>query len=75
MYKDRDGTKYTVVLSKTDVVAKKNSYYKLQILKDNSKDKWVHLQIKKNTHIKKNTIEIGYDKFAFSYKIHIYLQY
>ncbi|KAL0840559.1 hypothetical protein ABMA28_015776 [Loxostege sticticalis] len=40
VYKDRDGTKYTVVLSKTDVVAKKNSYYKLQILKDNSKDKF-----------------------------------
>ncbi|XP_063839454.1 poly [ADP-ribose] polymerase [Ostrinia nubilalis] len=42
VYKDQDGTKYSVVLSKTDIVAKKNSYYKLQILKHNSNQKfWV----------------------------------
>lgn len=35
VYKDPDGTKYTVVLSQTDVVAQKNSFYKLQVLEAN----------------------------------------
>jgi hypothetical protein len=39
VYKDEKGTKYTVVLSKTDVVAQKNSYYKLQVLKHNNHNK------------------------------------
>ncbi|KAM3962867.1 poly-(ADP-ribose) polymerase [Aphomia sociella] len=42
VYKDRDGTKYTVILSKTDVVTQKNSYYKLQLLESDSKNNfWV----------------------------------
>ncbi|KPJ11271.1 Poly [ADP-ribose] polymerase [Papilio machaon] len=42
VYKDGDGTKYTVVLSKTDVVEQKNSYYKLQVLEaDNKKKYWL----------------------------------
>ncbi|XP_041975989.1 poly [ADP-ribose] polymerase isoform X2 [Aricia agestis] len=40
VYTDRDGTKYTVTLAKTDVVAGKNSYYKLQLLKADDKDKF-----------------------------------
>lgn len=78
MYKDRDGTKYTVVLSKTDVVAKKNSYYKLQILKDNSKDKLVHLQIEKYTDIKKHILlnsatinSHSHTKFTSTYSIKV----
>ncbi|GBP32813.1 Poly polymerase [Eumeta japonica] len=42
VYKDPDGTKWTVVLNKTDVIAQKNSYYKLQLLEsDNSKKYWL----------------------------------
>ncbi|XP_026729426.1 poly [ADP-ribose] polymerase [Trichoplusia ni] len=42
VYTDHDGTKYTVVLSQTDVVAQKNSYYKLQVLEgDNKKKYWL----------------------------------
>ncbi|XP_045534440.1 poly [ADP-ribose] polymerase [Papilio machaon] len=42
VYKDGDGTKYTIVLSKTDVVEQKNSYYKLQVLEaDNKKKYWL----------------------------------
>ncbi|XP_048485241.1 poly [ADP-ribose] polymerase [Plutella xylostella] len=40
VYKDHDGTKYTVVLGQTDVVAKKNSYYKMQILEADDKKKY-----------------------------------
>ncbi|XP_069354832.1 poly [ADP-ribose] polymerase [Maniola hyperantus] len=40
VYQARDGTKYTTTLSKTDVVAGKNSYYKLQVLKANSLSKY-----------------------------------
>lgn len=40
VYKDEDGTKYTVVLSQTDVVAQKNSYYKLQVLERDDKKKY-----------------------------------
>ncbi|CAH2107562.1 unnamed protein product [Euphydryas editha] len=36
----RDGGKYSVVLAKTDVVAGKNSYYKLQVLKADNKSKF-----------------------------------
>ncbi|XP_049866080.1 poly [ADP-ribose] polymerase [Pectinophora gossypiella] len=43
VYKDmHDGTMYTVVLCKTDVIAQKNSYYKLQLLEaDNRKKYWL----------------------------------
>lgn len=41
MYKDEEGVKYTVVLGQTDVVAKKNSFYKLQVLKADNGDKYV----------------------------------
>lgn len=42
VYQDHDGTKYTVVLSQTDVVAQKNSYYKMQVLEsDNKKKYWL----------------------------------
>ncbi|XP_026751130.1 poly [ADP-ribose] polymerase [Galleria mellonella] len=42
VYKDSDGAKYTVVLSKTDIVTQKNSYYKLQLLEsDNKNNFWV----------------------------------
>ncbi|CAK1553493.1 unnamed protein product [Leptosia nina] len=42
VYTDSDGNKYTVILSKTDVVAGKNSYYKLQVLEaDNKKKYWL----------------------------------
>lgn len=38
VYVDKNGNKYAVVLSLTDVISQKNSYYKLQILEaDNSK--------------------------------------
>ncbi|CAG9783197.1 unnamed protein product [Diatraea saccharalis] len=40
VYRDGEGTKYTVVLSKTDVVAQKNSYYKLQVLEHENKRKY-----------------------------------
>ncbi|RVE52809.1 hypothetical protein evm_002466 [Chilo suppressalis] len=40
VYRDVEGTKYTVVLSKTDVVAQKNSYYKLQVLEHENKKKY-----------------------------------
>lgn len=40
VYKDGLGTKYTVVLSKTDVVAQKNSYYKLQVLESDTKKQY-----------------------------------
>lgn len=39
MYKDEFGTKYTVILSKTDVVEQKNSYYKIQLLEADKKKK------------------------------------
>ncbi|XP_059048332.1 poly [ADP-ribose] polymerase [Achroia grisella] len=42
VYKDEEGTKFTVVLSKTDLVSQKNSYYKLQLLQsDNNKKYWL----------------------------------
>lgn len=38
----KNGEKYTVVLGITDIVSKKNSYYKLQLLESNTKNKfWV----------------------------------
>ncbi|XP_023941919.1 poly [ADP-ribose] polymerase [Bicyclus anynana] len=40
VYQAPDRTKYTTVLSKTDVVAGKNSYYKLQVLKANTQNKF-----------------------------------
>ncbi|XP_039748825.1 poly [ADP-ribose] polymerase [Pararge aegeria] len=40
VYQAPDRTKYTTVLSKTDVVAGKNSYYKLQVLKSNKQNKF-----------------------------------
>lgn len=40
VYKDYNGVKYSVVLCQTDVVAQKNSYYKLQVLKQDDKKKW-----------------------------------
>ncbi|CAB3243872.1 unnamed protein product [Arctia plantaginis] len=40
VYKDGNGTKYTVVLSQTDVVAQKNSFYKLQVLEANGKKRY-----------------------------------
>lgn len=43
VYQDHDGTKYTVVLSQTDVVAQKNSYYKMQVLESDNKKKLVFL--------------------------------
>lgn len=39
VYKDSDA-KYTVVLGQTDVVAQKNSYYKMQILESDNKNKY-----------------------------------
>ncbi|CAK1604001.1 unnamed protein product [Parnassius mnemosyne] len=42
VYKDSSGTKYSVVLSKTDVVEQKNSYYKIQLLEsDKNKKYWI----------------------------------
>ncbi|XP_013185212.2 poly [ADP-ribose] polymerase isoform X1 [Amyelois transitella] len=38
VYADPEGTKYSVVLSKTDIVSGKNSYYKLQLLKSDVAD-------------------------------------
>ncbi|XP_047526673.1 poly [ADP-ribose] polymerase [Vanessa atalanta] len=40
VYQAPDGSKYTAVLSKTDVVAGKNSYYKLQVLRADGKNKF-----------------------------------
>lgn len=40
VYQDRDGNKYTVVLGKTDVVAGKNSFYKLQVLRADNQNKF-----------------------------------
>ncbi|KOB63422.1 Odorant receptor [Operophtera brumata] len=40
VYKDYDDTKYTVTLCQTDVVAQKNSYYKLQVLERDDKKKY-----------------------------------
>ncbi|XP_075970335.1 poly-(ADP-ribose) polymerase [Anticarsia gemmatalis] len=40
VYKDDDNTYYTVVLSQTDVVAQKNSFYKMQVLQSNNKNKY-----------------------------------
>ncbi|XP_073951356.1 poly-(ADP-ribose) polymerase [Choristoneura fumiferana] len=40
VYKDWSGKKYTTVLGKTDVVAQKNSYYKLQVLEADDKKKY-----------------------------------
>ncbi|KAJ8732599.1 hypothetical protein PYW07_015198 [Mythimna separata] len=40
VYTDYEGTKYTVVLSQTDVVAGKNSYYKLQVLESDGKKRY-----------------------------------
>ncbi|XP_045512835.1 poly [ADP-ribose] polymerase isoform X2 [Pieris brassicae] len=41
VYVDPEGAKYTVTLAKTDVVAGKNSYYKMQVLAaDNKKKFW-----------------------------------
>lgn len=42
VYKDYNGTKYSVVLGQTDVVAQKNSYYKLQLLEADNKKKYVN---------------------------------
>lgn len=39
VYKDYDDTKFTVTLCQTDVVAQKNSYYKLQVLEQDDKKK------------------------------------
>lgn len=39
VYQNHEGVKYTVVLSKTDVVAGKNSYYKLQVLRSDTAQK------------------------------------
>lgn len=39
VYVDTNNTKYTVVLSLTDIVAQKNSYYKLQVLEADDKKK------------------------------------
>ncbi|CAH2075136.1 unnamed protein product, partial [Iphiclides podalirius] len=42
VYRDESGTKYTVVLCKTDVVEQKNSYYKIQLLEaDKNKKYWI----------------------------------
>lgn len=41
VYKSRDGVKYSVVLGLTDIVSKKNSFYKLQVLEADSKNKYV----------------------------------
>ncbi|XP_063621514.1 poly [ADP-ribose] polymerase [Cydia splendana] len=40
VYRDDMGTKYTVVLGKTDVVAQKNSYYKMQVLEADDRKKY-----------------------------------
>ncbi|CAH0699796.1 unnamed protein product [Spodoptera exigua] len=40
VYVDSNNTKYTVVLSLTDIVAQKNSYYKLQVLEADDKQKY-----------------------------------
>ncbi|XP_063361002.1 poly [ADP-ribose] polymerase [Cydia amplana] len=40
VYRDEMGTKYTVVLGKTDVVAQKNSYYKMQVLEADDGEKY-----------------------------------
>ncbi|XP_072940740.1 poly [ADP-ribose] polymerase [Epargyreus clarus] len=40
VYINSKGVKYTVVLSKTDVVAGKNSYYKLQVLESDVRKKY-----------------------------------
>ncbi|KAL4708395.1 hypothetical protein ACJJTC_019631 [Scirpophaga incertulas] len=40
VYKDRSGSKFSVVLGKTDVTTQKNSYYKLQILEQDNKQKY-----------------------------------
>uniref|UniRef100_A0A2H1VI59 Poly [ADP-ribose] polymerase n=1 Tax=Spodoptera frugiperda TaxID=7108 RepID=A0A2H1VI59_SPOFR len=40
VYVDTNNTKYTVVLSLTDIVAQKNSYYKLQVLEADDKKKY-----------------------------------
>lgn len=39
VYQDREGNKYTAVLGKTDVVAGKNSFYKIQVLRADTKNK------------------------------------
>lgn len=41
VHKSRDGVKYSVVLGLTDIVSKKNSFYKLQVLEADSKNKYV----------------------------------
>ncbi|XP_068630447.1 poly [ADP-ribose] polymerase-like [Battus philenor] len=42
VYQDDFGAKYSVVLSKTDVVEQKNSFYKIQLLEsDNTKKYWL----------------------------------
>ncbi|XP_045493688.1 poly [ADP-ribose] polymerase-like [Colias croceus] len=40
VYTDQSGDKFTVVLAKTDVVAGKNSFYKLQVLEADDKKKY-----------------------------------
>ncbi|KAJ0180031.1 hypothetical protein K1T71_004622 [Dendrolimus kikuchii] len=40
VYKDNTGTRYTVSLSKTDVVEQKNSFYKMQVLEHNERKQY-----------------------------------